>query len=183
MAGTAARHTLWQGRESRRAGCPAPVSGGKASTRGALGGQEPQRQSNRIPKPSPLQAGSRASHCPRPVKPPMRQQSQQTAPGTGQESESLSASGHLPGTPLSHKPLSYPGGGLSPAPARLPHPARSSWGRASSICEGSSSFPPPSHTALSRTGYYGKRNQGLSGFLVSAPGKNRHSSLSEIASL
>ena len=108
LARTHARHTLWRGRESRRDGCPAPVFGGKASTLGALGGQELQRQSNRIPKSSPLQAGSRASHCPRPVKPPMWHQSQQTAPGTGQESEPCLQVATCPGPPSATSPSPTP---------------------------------------------------------------------------
>lgn len=68
---------------------PGPGAGiGRISVNtGSSGRAELRRQSNRIPKahPPPLRAGSRACHCPRPVKPPRGHQSQQAAPGTGRD--------------------------------------------------------------------------------------------------
>lgn len=54
--------------------------------------------------------------------------------------------------------------------------------RASSISQ-EPSFPSPSHMHFPKQDIKGRETEGFRGFAASAPGKTRHSSLSEIASL
>lgn len=54
--------------------------------------------------------------------------------------------------------------------------------RASSISH-EPSFPSPSHVHFPKQDIKGRETEGFRGFAASAPGKTRHSSLSEIASL
>ena len=115
-------------------------------------------EATEVQAPPLSRQGARAGHCPRDMKPPQWHQSQQTAPVSEQASESLSASAREP--PLATSPSPTPGRRPLSGSSRGPRPSCPlcpvlplHLGRASSLCQDSSSFPPPSHTALSRTGY------------------------------